>query len=659
MQSLRNVIHNRFKASSDNSTLEYEPVISHDHSHTLCTSTNSTNSTNATANNNHKSNAVRSVIDARRNRLVLFLIGITCCLVLIPFYISSRDSTSASTASTPTTDPTDLKYTFHNNNNNNNNIIEEEEEDDDDDIFNSDANSNIKSCLTTIENLHLTSTNEKMSREASECINTLTTQSDSLTPPNLSSFSFHLFSTLLNSTDISPQSNVLLSPFSIASALALLLTGATHHSPCQYQLLNTLSITSHLDMAVLHQSLRTSLDTPIHKNHVEFNSANGIWVKGQSILDSYVNLVKQVHRAEAAPLPTTYQPINEFVESNTNHMISNMMEEGEVDPLTVAILVNAVYFKGLWQNSFDSRMTTESSFYVKGGTRSRTPTHIHGKDDLLQLEEGTIERRAKFMFAERNMEVALNVDELNGASFVRLDYGKPLGTSERGGGDSRDPRARRQRMMKKDEKLEEDEDKEGQVEQESEFSAFFILPSKDSQDGIDGVFTQLAKLSQPSPSSSSSSSSSSTTTTTSTTSLPITKILSNTQSQKIKLYLPRFKLISPTTSLNSHLQSLGIKDVFTGSSVLNQMSNDPDVHLSNVLHKAVMEVTEEGTVAAAATVGLVMTRAMPRPNPVLRFDVPFGVLVVYNNKDGEDGKDGGSGYTPLFMGRVTDPEFDF
>ena len=89
------------------------------------------------------------------------------------------------------------------------------------------------------------------------------------------------------------------------------------------------------------------------------------------------------------------------------------------------------------------------------------------------------------------------------------------------------------------------------------------------------------------------------------------------------------------------------------------MSNDPDVHLSNVLHKAVMEVTEEGTVAAAATVGLVMTRAMPRPNPVLRFDVPFGVLVVYNNKDGEDGKDGGSGYTPLFMGRVTDPEFDF
>merc|ERR1712038_1616062 len=261
-------------------------------------------------------------------------------------------------------------------------------------------------------------------------------------------------------------------------------------------------------------------------------------------------------------------------ESKTNGMISNMME-GDVDPLTVAILVNAVYFKGLWQQSFHPDKTIDDTFFAKDG-----------------ISGGTVRRKAKFMVKEDYMEVAFDVDELNGASIVRLDYGKPSDDKDDGGRGGRHPPNRRGMMKREDE------------EEEPEFSAFFILPSKDS-DGIDNVFTQLAKLSQPS-----------------------------------------------TTSSTPHLQSLGIKDAFNGSDVFNQMSNDPDVHLSDMLHKAVMEVTEEGTVAAAATVGIMMTRAMPMPSPELRFDRPFGVLVVYKNGDG-------GGYTPLFMGRVNDPEFDF
>ena len=46
-------------------------------------------------------------------------------------------------------------------------------------------------------------------------------------------------------------------------------------------------------------------------------------------------------------IPTTFDPINKFVEQKTNGMIKDLFE-GDVDPLIVAILVNAVYFKGMY-----------------------------------------------------------------------------------------------------------------------------------------------------------------------------------------------------------------------------------------------------------------------------------------------------------------------
>ena len=77
----------------------------------------------------------------------------------------------------------------------------------------------------------------------------------------------------------------------------------------------------------------------------------------------------------------------------------------------------------------------------------------------------------------------------------------------------------------------------------------------------------------------------------------------------------------------------------------SKMSDVKGLFISNVLHKAFVEVNEEGTEAAAATAVMVgVTSAAPRPDPRFVADHPFVFLI----------RDQGTGAV-LFMGRLTDP----
>eukprot|EP01083_Nonionella_stella_P060169 157269_1 len=89
---------------------------------------------------------------------------------------------------------------------------------------------------------------------------------------------------------------------------------------------------------------------------------------------------------------------------------------------------------------------------------------------------------------------------------------------------------------------------------------------------------------------------------------------------KVAVTLPRFQVEYGVRSIKDELQSLGINEVFGGREGFMEMSDDPDVHPDDVLHKAAMEVTEEGTEAAAATAGVMMTRSLLRPPIPVVFD---------------------------------------
>ncbi len=116
--------------------------------------------------------------------------------------------------------------------------------------------------------------------------------------------------------------------------------------------------------------------------------------------------------------------------------------------------------------------------------------------------------------------------------------------------------------------------------------------------------------------------------------------------QEIKLFLPRFKMTSQF-KLREPLAALGMLDAFSPKRAdFTGMSERRDLSITAVLHKAFVEVNEEGTEAAAAT-GIVMgvtSVAEPIPVPVFRADHPF-IFFIQDNRTS----------SILFLGRLENP----
>jgi serpin B len=112
--------------------------------------------------------------------------------------------------------------------------------------------------------------------------------------------------------------------------------------------------------------------------------------------------------------------------------------------------------------------------------------------------------------------------------------------------------------------------------------------------------------------------------------------------KEVVVSLPKFRL-EEEFELGPVLKAMGMKDAFGAGADFSGMTGRKELAISAVIHKAYVDVNEEGTEAAAAT-AVVMTRALARPMappPVFKADHPFVFLI----------RDEGTGAV-LFMGRV-------
>jgi serpin B len=121
-------------------------------------------------------------------------------------------------------------------------------------------------------------------------------------------------------------------------------------------------------------------------------------------------------------------------------------------------------------------------------------------------------------------------------------------------------------------------------------------------------------------------------------------IISGLQFTEATLTMPQFEFDSEF-SLKDTLAEMGMRDAFSpGDADFSGMTGNPELFISDVVHKAFVAVDEAGTEAAAATAVIVGTTSMPEPLTEVTIDRPFIFLI----RDIETG-------AILFVGRVLNP----
>jgi serpin B len=120
--------------------------------------------------------------------------------------------------------------------------------------------------------------------------------------------------------------------------------------------------------------------------------------------------------------------------------------------------------------------------------------------------------------------------------------------------------------------------------------------------------------------------------------------------QTVIVTIPKFKM-EAQFRLRDTLTAMGMKEAFdmekadfSGVASRETMQRDGNLYINAVIHKAYVDVNEEGTEAAAATAVTVTLSAVRPTPPIFRADHPF-MFVIRDNRSG----------SILFIGRVTNP----
>jgi serpin B len=363
-------------------------------------------------------------------------------------------------------------------------------------------------------------------------------------------FAFDLYAQLAEQ-----EGNLFFSPYSISTALGMTFAGARGATARQMSEVQHFS----LEGEKLHRAfgqLESQLAAVQEKGIIRLNVANALWAqKDYRFLDQFFELVTTHYRAQLsyadfkAAYEAARQEINAWVERQTNDKIKELLKPGVLDALTRLVLVNAIYFKGLWASQFEEKATEDAPFWVKPDTSVDVP----------------------MMFQEEEF----GYTEAEDLQIIALPY-------------------------------------EG-----NDLSMIILLPKEVSGLG------QLER---------------------SLTWGDLDSWLASLEMVKLRVYLPRFKITSEF-GLAQTLRLMGMLDAFDPNRAdFSGMDGTRMLFISAVVHKAFVDVNEEGTEAAAATGVVLGLTSVAIPPPVFRADHPF-LFLIRDNRSG----------SILFTGRLADP----
>jgi serine protease inhibitor len=188
----------------------------------------------------------------------------------------------------------------------------------------------------------------------------------------------------------SPSGNIVLSPVGAALDLSMTLNGAEGQT--RQEMLAALSL-SGSDLGAINTAnaqLIKVIRTPA--KNITLSVVNSLWVDSRHVTlrPDYVKQTQAWYDAEMADLdfsdPGAATRINSWASKETQGRISKVIER--IGPADLALLLNAVYFKGQWAHKFDKAQTQQRDFTLAGGSVKQVPRMAQsGRFDYFETPE--------------------------------------------------------------------------------------------------------------------------------------------------------------------------------------------------------------------------------------------------------------------------------
>jgi serine protease inhibitor len=181
-------------------------------------------------------------------------------------------------------------------------------------------------------------------------------------------FGFKLFGKL----EESKEENLFVSPASVAFALSMAYNGAAAET--QQAMAETLEVQG-LSLEEINRAnghLRQALTNP--DPQIKLNIANSLWLnQGQPLKPEFLKRNEEFYGASLQSIdfrdPRAPATINAWVAKKTAGKITRIVDKIQ-PPL---LLINAIYFKGLWTQPFEKALTQERPFTLLNGRQKPLP----------------------------------------------------------------------------------------------------------------------------------------------------------------------------------------------------------------------------------------------------------------------------------------------
>ena len=233
----------------------------------------------------------------------------------------------------------------------------------------------------------------------------LTAEQEQAFNKGVNDFTFNMFRTM-NAEH--PQTSLVTSPLSAATLLAMLNDGAWGKT--REELLTVLGF---LDAKTrgMNEYFQKLMDTTADDATTKLQMANAIYVrKGYEFKPAFTDDMKLYYSADVATLdfdkPETVKYINDWCSEKTHGMIPELIKELPSNAL--AMMIDALYFKGEWKNRFYDLLTKERTFTREDNTQCQVMTmHDSRESDDYQETDVYQALRMDYGNGSYNMTVLL------------------------------------------------------------------------------------------------------------------------------------------------------------------------------------------------------------------------------------------------------------